>query len=429
MEQSPLKTKLNSSPSSYIKTDVLIIGGGFAGFSCFREINRKNKRVILLTNRNHFLFTPLLPLASVGSVEVRSIIESVHLYEKNNGEVVIGKALETDGVLKKVRVEYPGGDHGEIGYEKLVIAAGAETNTFGIPGVSEHCFFMREMKHARLLREKILMQFDKASSLPEQAQKASLRFVVVGAGATGVEVACEIEDLIQSDLKRHYESLAEKSEIIIIEATKDILAAFDRRLANYAKSRMIKKGIVIRTEQLVDAVEKSSLVLKTGEIIETDTILWATGNGANAFIKKIFEGFSIPLHRSGRVPVDSNLNIPAHPEIFVIGDCSASVDKNSEMIPATAQAAMKQGIYVGKLLSGKKQQPFSFKSLGMLASLGSGDAIADLGFLRIQGMLAWWFWKAAYLTRLVSFRNKVSVAFDWLKVKFLGRSTARVDFD
>jgi len=412
-----------------LKTDILIVGGGFAGLSCFRAINRKDKSVMLLTNRNHFLFTPLLPLASAGSVEVRSIIESVQLYEKREGEVVIAKAIEADPVSRKVMVEYPGGGQGEIEYKALVIAAGAETNTFGVSGVKEHCFFMREMKHARLMREKILMQFDKASSLRGDDQKAALRFVVVGAGATGVEVACEIEDLIQSDLRNYYPNLTNKAEIIIIEATKDILAAFDRRLAAYAKSRMLKKGILVRTEQLVEAVEKSRLILKSGEIIDTDTILWATGNGPNSFTKKIFEKFSIPLHRSGRIPVDSYLNIHGHEEVFVIGDCAAFIDKNSEMIPATAQAAMKQGIFVAHILSGKKQRPFSFKSLGMLASLGSGDAIADLGFLQIRGMLAWWFWKAAYLTRLVSLRNKVSVAFDWLKVKFLGRSTARVDFE
>lgn len=415
--------------SKFLTTDVLIIGGGFAGFSCFRTIDRQCKRVILLTNRNHFLFTPLLPLAAVGSVEVRSIIESVQLYEKKPGEVVIGKAIQLDAAARKVVVEYPGGIQGEIEYQSLVVAAGAETNTFNIPGVNEYCFFMREMKHARILREKILMQFDKASSLPPAERKKALRFAVIGAGATGVEVACEIQELIHHDLIRSYPDLAAESEIEIIEATKEILAVFDRRLVEYARRKMVKKGIKIRTETPVQAIEKERLILKSGEVIDSETILWAAGNGPNDFVKSMFAGLAITPSRGGRIPVDPNLNIPGRSEIFVIGDCAACPDEKNEIIPATAQAAMKQGVFVGKTLSGKKLPPFSFKSLGMLASLGSGSAIADLGFFQLKGFFAWWFWKAAYLTRLVSFRNKLSVIFDWTKVKFFGRNTARVDFD
>jgi len=414
-----------------LESDILIIGGGFAGFSLFRQIDRRKRQVRLLTDRNHFLFTPLLPLAAVGSVEVRSIVESVHLFEKKKGEVIIGKAVDLLPAEKKVVVEYSEGRKEEISYKELVIASGSITATFNIPGVYEHTYFVKEMRDARRLREKILYQFDRANSLQGEERKAALTFAVVGAGATGVETACEIDDLVQEDLVKYYPELARGSRIVIIEAAKEILTVFDRTLAAYASLKMKQKGIEVRTETPVKAIEKNKLVLGTGDTLAAETIIWATGNGPSAFILKAAERMQIKLARGGRISVKETLLVDGPVEsIFTIGDCSAALDQKGQVLPATAQVAMKQGVYLGKYFSGKKQKPFYFKSMGMLASLGSKTAIADLGGnVRFKGMLAWWFWKAAYLTRLVSMRNRVSVAFDWMKVRMFGRNTARIDYD
>lgn len=412
-----------------IEADVLIVGGGFAGLSCFRRIDRRKRRVTLLTDRNHFLFTPLLPLAAVGSVEVRSIVEPVHLFEKAPGEVIIGKAIDILPEEREVLVQFEGDRVGRIGYQTLVIATGAVVNTFGVPGVYEHCLFLKEMKHACSLREKILSQFDRASSLEGDERKAALHFIIVGAGATGVETACEIHDLVTHDLSKYYPKLVQESRIEIIEAMKDILPAFDRTLASYAQLKLKQKGIRIRTETPVKAVEKGRVVLAAGETVAAETILWATGNGAGEFTSKIAERFSLTLEQTGRIPVDATLRVKgASQNIYAIGDCAAFQNQKGGLLPQTAQVAMKQGIHLGKALSGRRSRPFTFRSMGMLASLGSGSAIADLGTFRLKGLLAWWFWKTAYITRLVSLRNKISVAFDWLKVRIFGRNTARIDF-
>ena len=412
-----------------IEADVLIVGGGFAGLSCFRRVDRRKRRVALLTDRNHFLFTPLLPLAAVGSVEVRSIVESVHLFEKTPGEVVIGKAVDIFPEEQEVLVKFEESRVGKIRYQTLVIASGAVVNTFSIPGVNEHCFFLKEMKHARSLREKILLQFDKASLLEGDKREAALRFLIVGAGATGVETACEIHDLVKDDLSKYYPKLAQESHIEIIEAARDILPTFDRTLARYAQLKLKQKGIQIRTETPVKAVEKGRVVLATAETVAAETILWTTGNGAGEFTSKIAERFSLTLEQAGRIPVDSSLRVKSIGQnIYAIGDCAAFQDQRSRMLPQTAQVAVKQGIHLGKSLSARKSRAFTFRSMGMLASLGSGSAIADLGTFRLKGLLAWWFWKTAYITRLVSLRNKVSVMFDWVKVRIFGRNTARIDF-
>ncbi len=408
-------------------TDVLIVGSGFAGLCCFQAVNRKKRKVTLLTSRNHFLFTPLLPLAAVGTVEVRSIVEPIFSFQKSEGEIIIGEASDIQPEEKILlyrcedRIE-------QIVYKELVIAVGAVTASYGTPGVEEHCHYVKEMRDARALREKILYQFERAASLTEERRAKALHFVIVGAGATGVEVACEIHDLVQHDMKRHYRQLAASSKIEIVEASKEILLAFDRTLASYAQNKIRQKGILLRTEAPVKAVEKDKVHLKSGEVLEAETIIWATGNAPGAFTQKVAESLKINLDR-GRIPVSNNLEVISPFEgIYAAGDCAVLKDSKGQPFPATAQVAMKQGLYLGKSFSGKQMRPFHFQSMGMLASLGSGSALADLGFMQFKGVLAWWFWKAAYLTKLVSLRNKISVLMDWSKVKFFGRNTARIDF-
>ena len=412
-----------------LNTDVLIVGGGFAGFSCFRNIDRKRKRVTLLTNRDHFLFTPLLPHAAVGSVEVRSIIESIHLFEKKPGEVITGEVFDIKPQEKKLLVKFSDEQIRELRYQTLVIATGAIPATFDVPGVLDYCLFIKEAKDARKVREKILTQFDKASALDPSERKRALNFVIIGAGATGIETACEIHDLVKDDLLRFYPQLAADIQIQIIEAAHDILPAFDRTLARYASLKLTQKGIVVRTGLSVKEVKDGAVILATGEIIQSETMIWATGNAPNLFTKIFAERVGCNLEKGGRIPIDKNLKVRngLH-EIYAIGDCSAYKDEKDTLLPATAQVAMKQGIYLGRYLSDKEKKPFNFKSMGMLVSLGSRSAIADLGTLHFKGALAWWFWRAAYLTRLVSLRNKVSVAFDWFKVKIFGRNIARIDF-
>jgi len=409
--------------------DVVIIGGGFAGLSCFQHIDRKKREVRLLTNRNHFLFTPLLPLAATGGVEVRSIVEPITSFEKSPGEIIIAEAVSADFEKKILHVRYDDGTFGEISYETLVIASGAVTADYGIPGIHEYCYFMKEMKDARKLREKILFQFEKAAHLQGAALDKALNFVIVGGGPTGVETACEIHDLAQEDLKKIAPALIPHVKIQIIEAGPDILTVFDKILVKYAEGKLKQKGILVKKNLAVKGMEKDKAILSNGESEESETILWTAGNAAGGFTKKVADTLKIKLGPQGRFPIGLNLKIEGIPyDLYAIGDCAVMRDKQGQPVPQTAQVAMKQGIFLGREISNRRNGEFSFKSMGMLASLGSGSAIADLGTFQFKGLLAWWFWKAAYITRLVSLRNKLSVLFDWIKVRFFGRNTARIEF-
>ena len=409
------------------EADILIVGGGFAGFMCFRAIDRDRRQVALLTNRNHFLFTPLLPLAATGSVEVRSIVEPIRSFEKRPGEIIVGEAKDLDPENQIVRVQFEG-DEERVHYQTLVLAVGAATATYGIPGVAEHCLFLKEMKDARALRERIIFQFERAAHLEGAERTKALSFVFVGGGPTGIETACEIDDLIRDDLKDEFPDLAGSARILIIEAGKEILTVFDHALVQYAQAKLKQKGIVVRTQAPVKSVEDGRAILADGETIEAETIVWTAGNTANPFIVAVARRLNAKLFQ-GRLPVDRSLNVVGGPpNIYAIGDCSVARDSQDRPLPATGQVAMKQGDFLGRLLSDKRRRMFYFKTMGMLASLGSGSAIADLGRLHFKGYLAWWFWKAVYLTRLTSVRNKVSVAFDWLRVQLFGRDTSHIDF-
>jgi NADH:ubiquinone reductase (non-electrogenic) len=412
-------------------TDILIIGSGFGGLSLFRNIDRDKHRVLLLSNRNHFLFNPLLPLAASGRIEVRSIVEPLRTFQKNEGEVLIGEAIDIDPDEKKVFVMFDTEKRATLSFEILIVAIGAQSATYRIPGVVEYCLFFKEMKDARKLREKILFQFENAEHLEGESQKRALRFVLVGAGPTGVELACEIHDLIYEDLVKEFPLLIPYTEILIIDAGKEILSSFDQTLVQYAKSKLEQKKIRVRTQTHVKAVDKNHLTLQTGEYVESETIIWTAGIGPRLFTQKLAERLHRSLDKAGRIPVTNLLNIgPDYPDIYIIGDCAGVYNEKGQghTLPATAQVAMKEGLHLAKNLNQGKQRPFHYHSMGMLASLGTGSAIANIGAFRFKGALAWWFWKAAYLTKLVSWRNKITVAFDWIKVRFFGRNTARIEF-
>ena len=228
-------------------TDILIVGGGFAGLSCFRYVDRQRRSVTLLSDRNHFLFTPLLPLAATGAVEIRSIVEPLWSFQKRQGEIVIGRVADIDAVQRVVSIESNLQHPQKISYRVLVLAIGAVTNTYGIPGVEQHCFFFKEMKHAQALRERILAQFERAMDLDGTTRKRALCFAVVGGGSTGVELACEIHDLIEEDLKKEFPDLAKESDVQVIEGRNAILTEFGQTLALYAARKLRQKRIHVQT--------------------------------------------------------------------------------------------------------------------------------------------------------------------------------------
>lgn len=410
-----------------VKQRIVILGSGFAALSLVKRIDLDFYDVDIVSPRNHFLFTPLLPSTTVGTIEFRSIIEPIRTARNNlsrrepYGKYYQAKCVRISDKENAITCEtVQGREQFELKYDYLVIAVGVVNNTFGIPGVAEHALFLKELADARMIRGKIIENFERASTpgVREDERKRLLHFVVVGGGPTGVEFAAELNDFIREDLVKWYPKLVTEVQITLVEATKQILSTFDSTLSEYTMRLFQRESIDIKTNSPVGQVKEKSIVLQDGTTINCGLVVWSTGIGPNELLQTL----EFPKNRASRLLTDDYLRVNGARNIYAAGDCATPASQN---IAATAQAAQQQGKYLARSLNnmarGKPVSPFSYRNLGMLAYIGSKRALADLPNVKGKGFGAFLFWRSAYLTRLVSSKNKILVLFDWVKALTFGR--------
>jgi NADH:ubiquinone reductase (non-electrogenic) len=420
-----MTTSQSSAPPP--RPRLLVLGCGFAGYSLLSNLRSEDWDVFLLTPRNYFLFTPLLPSATVGTVEFRSIVEPARR-RLRHVDVVEAYAAHVDWEARQVScVGAVGGEPFVLPYDVLVIAVGAAVGDYGVPGVAEHALKLASLEDARAIRRGILEQFARADlpGLSAEERHQRLTFVICGGGPTGVEAAAEIHDLIHDEMRRSYPDLAPLARVILVEAMTRILTSFDDALGTYAQQHFLREGIEVRISAKVRAIEEGGVRLEGDELIPCDMVIWAGGLAQVPFVRDL----GVELSPRGRLRVDPFLRLPGlpgHEDVYALGDCAAV---GEPALPATAQVAQQQGKYLGKALDrrrqGKPVEPFRFKASGMLAYIGGGEALADLPQVKWSGRGAWLFWRSVYLTKLVSPANKVKVLFDWLKATLFGRDLSR----
>ncbi len=409
------------------KQRIVILGSGFAALSLVKKINLDFYDVNIVSPRNHFLFTPLLPSTTVGTIEFRSIIEPIRTARSSPsrddtfGRYYQAKCIRVSEKENLISCEtVQGNERFDLKYDYLVIAVGAVNNTFGIPGVAEQALFLKELSDARMIRRKIIENFERASTpgVQEDEKKRLLHFVVVGGGPTGVEFAAELNDFIREDLVKWYPKLAIEAQITLVEATKQILNTFDSTLSEYTMRLFQRESIDIKTNSPVREVTEQSVVLQDGTAINCGLVVWSTGIGPSELLKTL----EFPKNRASRLLTDDRLRVSGAGNIYAAGDCATPASQN---IPATAQAAQQQGKYLARsfnnMARGKPIPSFNYHNLGMLAYIGSRRALADLPNVKGRGFGAFLFWRSAYLTRLVSWKNKILVLFDWVKAGIFGR--------
>lgn len=403
---------------------LIILGTGFSGFSLLKNIDARLFRVIVVSPRNHFIFTPLLPSTTVGTIEFRSIIESIR---KARPDIDYYQARCKRIDHKKNLIVCEGGLDKKpfnLAFDYLVIAVGARSNTYGIPGVERYALFLRDLADARHIRQRIIECLEHAAqpTVGMGERKRLLHFVVVGGGPTGVEFAAEMHDFLTEDLRKSYPRITDELKITLLEAGENILNAFDTTLSEYTRRIFRRQKIEVKTKSPVKRVEAKMIILANGEKIPYGLAVWSTGIGPTDFVKSL----RLPKDRADRILTDEYLRMKETPQLFALGDCSSVEGKN---YPATAQVAQQQGQYLanalGRIARGLPVRPFRYKHYGMLAYIGSSKALADLSTIKGRGFSTWLFWRSAYLTRLVSLKNKVLVIFDWLKTFIFGRDISR----
>eukprot|EP00249_Psilotum_nudum_P010650 c22678_g1_i1 orf=372-1991(-) len=446
---------LNSLPATKPgeKPRVVVLGSGWAGCRLMKSLDPKIYDVVCISPRNHMVFTPLLASTCVGTLEFRSVAEPVSriqpaLSSSPNSYFFIGRCLNVDKDNHQVHCVAEGdkekGQTFSVAYDKLVIAAGAEALTFGIRGVKEHAIFLREVSDARDIRKKLLLNL-MLSDIPgvsEEEKKRLLHCVVVGGGPTGVEFSGELSDFIKSDVHRMYAHVQGYIHVTLIEAN-EILSSFDLGLRQYAIRHLTKAGVHL-VKGVVKDVQPGKLVLSDDSELPYGLLVWSTGVGPSAFVR------SMELQKSpgGRIGVDEWLRVPMVEDVYAVGDCAGYIETTGKsVLPALAQVAERQGKYLAKELNriGKaggghqgtasragQGSPFVYRHLGSMATVGRYKALVDLRKskeskgLSWAGFTSWLIWRSAYLTRVLSWRNRLYVAVNWATTFVFGRDISRI---
>lgn len=302
----------------------------------------------------------------------------------------------------------------EVEFDALVIACGAQAATYGVPGVERYTFPLKQLSDARLIRQRLVQVFERASSpfTSDEEKRRLLHIVVVGGGPTSIEFAAELHDFLRSDAARLYPDLTGLCRVSLVEAGPRVLGSFSQNLAEYTMSLFRNRKVDLLMGRSVKVVHPHAMDLSDGTRIPFGLAVWCAGNEPIPFIRDLpFEH-----DRLGRLVVDDHLRVA--PNIYAIGDCAA---ERTTARPQTAQVANQEGKYVARILNGKTTAPFKYNHMGMLAYVGGSKALVDLPQVRTSGFVGWLLWNSAYLTDMVSWRNKLMNPMQWLKVKLFGR--------
>ncbi len=390
---------------------VVIVGGGFGGLSAARALRRARVDVVLVDRRNHHLFQPLLyqvATAGLSPGDIASPIRHV-LRRQANVQVLLAEALAVDVERKVVCL-----DVGDLPYDALIVAAGATHSYFGHDEWQAAAPGLKSLDDALAIRREVLLAFERAERTADgRAQRRLLTFVVIGGGPTGVEMAGALAEIARHALRHEFrEIFPESARIILLEGAPTLLAAFPPSLRTYAEESLRDLGVEVRLGAQVSAIEPG--VVRVGdEVIEAGTVVWAAGVAASPLGRTL----GVPVDRAGRVKVRPDLTIPGREDVYVVGDLAAFDTGDGRLLPGVAQVAMQQAAWAARnilaTLRGAPREPFVYRDLGNLATIGRARAVADLGRLRFSGYAAWLFWLFVHIGQLTGFRNRVVVFVQW----------------
>ena len=424
------------------KKKIVILGGGFAGVECARKlesdfVNDPDIEIVMISEDNFLLFTPMLPQVASGMIETRHIImpirticERTTFYE--------GRVKNIDPYGKIVNLWGTGEKRGiSFHYDFLVVALGSQTNFFGLSDVEKHAYTMKTLNDAVMLRNRIVDMLEQAENETNPIlRKSLLTFVIVGGGFAGIETAGELMDLLL-DARKHYPNIhRDDINVIVLEALPAILPGFSETLAKFAYEKMLERGIDIKLKTAVTSFDGTEVTVKklNGseseeiEAIRTNTLVWTAGvTPVNTIKRSMFKT------DKGKMVVNDFLEVPDFPGVFAIGDCALFIDPESKRpFPPTAQLAEAQAKTAAKnlhaLIKNGKKSKFVFKSKGQMAIIGKRTGIASFFGSNIAGFWAWLLWRNVYLSKIPRMDKRVRVFLDWTIDLFFDRDISRMKF-
>jgi len=400
---------------------VLVIGGGFAGGYVARLHGRRGATVV--SPENFMLYTPMLPEAASGTLEPRHTVVPLRQMCPH-AELLLGRVTALDEEQRTVHVETPDAGTFEVGYEQLVLALGAVTRTFPVPGLADHGLGFKDLADAIQLRNRVLRELEAADAeLDHAAQARHLGFVFVGAGYAGVEALAELSDLAQ-DALRWYPRLRDVPQRwVLVDAAPKILAEIPTRLGDYAARELARRGVEIHVRTTLDSYDGDEAVLSDGTRIPARTLVWTAGVKASPLVGV----FGMPLDDRGRVRVDGLLRVEGRERVWALGDCAAVPNQATpaHVDPPTCQHALRQARRLARNLQGD-EAPYRYRMLGQVATLGRYKGIADVMGVRLRGFPGWFVTRSYHLLQLPLLSRKLRVVVDWTTSLFFRRDIAEL---
>lgn len=430
------------NPPGGKKHRVAIVGGGFAGLYTAMDLDsalghHKDLEILLIDRNNYFLFPPLLPSAATGTVESRQVTFPFRrILETTNIVFHMANVEKIDPAQQLVYTTATADNRitQQVNYDYLVLCPGSTTQTFGTPGVTEHAMFMRELADAMAVRDRVIGFFEQAATMSSrEAKEELLRFVIVGAGPTGIEVATELHDLIYHVLLNRYPEVdAGLIDIVLVQSGDQILPGWDSGVVALAQSQLAKLRIRLALNARVASVGEDTVVIKSGgesQQLKTRTCIWCAGVQPSPLLKST----GLVLDRSGRATIGDDLRAAGQERVFVLGDSAYLVDERTKRpLPPLGQVAFQQGPHAARnlvrLLQGKPTLPFRYFDFGALVSVGEHYAAVRLLGVNLSGFIGWLVWRALYLMKLVGTSNKIRVLLDWTLDLLIERSITQIGY-
>lgn len=427
------------------KKRIVVLGGGFAGVECIRRLESYFLRdldieLVLVSEDNFLLFTPMLPQVASGMVgtrhiimPIRGLIEKTIFYENRVKNIdPFGKIVTLSGTSEKRGIS--------LHYDFLIIALGSQTNFFGIKNVEENAYSMKTLNDAVVLRNRIIDMFESAENEKNPIlRKSLLTFVIVGAGFAGIETAGELVDFLL-DARKHYPNIRKQDmRVVVLEALSSILPGFSEKLSKFAHRKLVQHGIEIKLNTAVTSFDGSEVLVKdlstaksvdvkSLDAIQTRTLIWTAGVTPVDTIRK-----SIFKTEKGKIIVDEFLEVPEFAGVFAIGDCCLTTNPATQRpFAPTAQLAenhAKTAAYnLHALIRNKPKKKFEYRPKGQMAIVGKHAGIASVFGLNIYGFLAWWLWRSVYLSKIPKFEKRLRVLLDWTIDLFFSRDISRLKY-
>jgi NADH dehydrogenase len=397
------------------RTRVVVVGAGFGGLTAARTLAHMPAIEVLLVDRHNFhTFSPLLYQVATAGVAPDDIAPSLRGVVRGDPSVTFETAdvVGVDFDAKRVHLA----DGAPIPYDYLVLAAGAVSSDFGIPGVSEHALELKSLKDAISLRRWVLCRFEAADRDPALIDDGELRVVVAGGGPTGVELSGALAELFTRVLAKDFHRLdVQRAEVVLVEATDALLQSFSRASCLEAERELRARGVRVLVDSPIASVDRDGVILRDGTRIQARTVVWCAGVEANP----LADALHLPQSGRGRVTVTADLSVATHPEVFVIGDLAAAADRRGRAYPQVAPVAMQQARRVARnirrAIDGRPTRRFRYVDKGMMATIGRRSAVAELPLhIRLDGTLGWLGWLGLHLVFLIGFRNRIIVLVNWV---------------